>query len=139
MKQYSVIVNCIANTDTYSDDKESHWETNYVFVDNLIKFSNENKIKLVHISTDYIYTGSIENATEEDVPVHCNNWYGYTKLLSDGLVQLQSNDYLLIRCSHKPNPFPYEKAWNDLYGNFDYVDNITKKIVKLIKNNSIGV
>lgn len=139
MKKYNVIVNCIANTDTYSDDKESHWETNYVFVDKITNFSNKNNIKLVHISTDYIYTGSIENATEDDVPVHCNNWYGYTKLLSDGLVQLQSNNYLLIRCSHKPSPFPYEKAWNDLYGNFDYVDNISKKIVKLIKNNSIGV
>ena len=138
-RKYSVIVNCIANTDTYSDDKDSHWKTNYVFVDELIKFCNKNYIKLVHISTDYLYTGSVENASEEDVPVHCNTWYGYTKLLSDGLVQLQSKDYLLIRCTHKPNPFPYEKAWNDLYGNFDYVDIISDKIIKLIKNKSVGV
>ena len=139
MKKYDLIVNCIANTDTYSEDKESHWEANYVFVDKLIKFCNQNQIKLVHISTDYLYTGSKENASEEDVPVHCNNWYGYTKLLSDGLVQLQSHNYLLIRCSHKPNPFPYPKAWNDLYGNFDYVDIISEKIIKLIKNNSNGL
>lgn len=137
--KYSVIVNCIANTDTYSDDKESHWKTNYVFVDELIKFCNENYIKLIHISTDYLYTGSVENASEEDVPVHCNTWYGYTKLLSDGLVQLQSKYYLLIRCSHKPNPFPYEKAWIDVIGNFDYVDVISNKIIQLINNNSSGV
>jgi dTDP-4-dehydrorhamnose reductase len=137
--KYSVIVNCIANTDTYSDDKESHWKTNYVFVYELIKFCNENYIKLIHISTDYLYTGSVENASEEDVPVHCNTWYGYTKLLSDGLVQLQSKDYLLIRCSHKPNPFPYEKAWIDVIGNFDYVDVISNKIIQLINNNSSGV
>ena len=96
MKEYNVIINCIANTDTYSDERESHWEANYVFVDKLIKFCNQNQIKLVHISTDYVYTSSVDNASEEDVPVHCNNWYGYTKLLSDGLVQLQSNDYLLL-------------------------------------------
>ena len=138
-RKYSIIVNCIANTDTYSDDKESHWKTNYVFVDELIKFCNKNYIKLVHISTDYIYTGSVENASEEDVPVHCNTWYGYTKLLSDGLVQLQSKDYLVIRCSHKPNPFPYEKAWIDVIGNFDYVDVISNKIVQLINNKSSGV
>ena len=138
-RKYSIIVNCIANTDTYSDDKESHWKTNYVFVDELIKFCNKNYIKLVHISTDYIYTGSVENASEEDVPVHCNTWYGYTKLLSDGLVQLQSKDYLVIRCSHKPNPFPYEKAWIDVVGNFDYVDVISNKIVQLINNKSSGV
>lgn len=139
MKEYNVIINCIANTDTYSDERESHWEANYVFVDKLIKFCNQNQIKLVHISTDYVYTSSVDNASEEDVPVHCNNWYGYTKLLSDGLVQLQSNDYLLIRCSHKPNPFPYPKAWDDLYGNFDYVDVISEKIIKLVKNNSNGL
>lgn len=138
-KKYSVIVNCIANTDTYSNDKDSHWKTNYVFVDELIKFCNESNIKLVHISTDYLYTGSIENASEEDVPVHCNTWYGYTKLLSDGLIQLQSKDYLLIRCSHKPNPFPYEKAWIDVIGNFDYVDVISNKIIKLINSESNGL
>lgn len=137
--KYSVIVNCIANTDTYSDDKDSHWKTNYVFVDELMKFCNDANIKLVHISTDYLYTGSVENASEEDVPVHCNTWYGYTKLLSDGLVQLQSKDYLVIRCSHKPNPFPYEKAWIDVVGNFDYVDVISDKIIRLINNKSSGV
>jgi dTDP-4-dehydrorhamnose reductase len=137
--KYDIIINCIANTDTYSFDKNSHWETNYVFVNDLIQFCNENKIKLVHISTDYIYTNSVSNASEEDVPVHCNNWYGYTKLLSDGLVQLLSNDYLLIRCSHKPNPFPYEKAWIDQVGNFDYVNIICNKICDLINIKSIGV
>ena len=137
--QYDTIINCIANTDTYSKDKNSHWETNYVFVNDLIQFCNENKIKLIHISTDYVYTNSVSGASEEDVPVHCDNWYGYTKLLSDGLVQLLSNDYLLIRCSHKPNPFPYEKAWVDQVGNFDYVDIICGKICKLINLDSTGV
>jgi dTDP-4-dehydrorhamnose reductase len=56
---------------------------------------------LVHISTDYLYSGSVSNASESDVPVHCNNWYGYTKLLADGLVQLESNNYLICRCTHK--------------------------------------
>jgi dTDP-4-dehydrorhamnose reductase len=57
-------------------------------------------IKLVHLLT-YLYSGSVSNASESDVPVHCNNWYGYTKLLADGLVQLESNNYLICRCTHK--------------------------------------
>jgi dTDP-4-dehydrorhamnose reductase len=134
-----VIINCIANTDTYSKDKKPHWDVNFAFVSNLIKYCNSNLIKLVHISTDYIYSNSIENASEEDVPVHCDNWYGYTKLLADGLVQLEANDYLLIRCTHKPNPFPYEKAWENQVGNFDYVDVIAKHIIKLIIKNANGV
>jgi dTDP-4-dehydrorhamnose reductase len=133
------IINCIANTDTYSDDKKTHWGINYAFVNDLIKYCNSNVIKLVHISTDYVYAGSINNASEEDVPVHCNNWYGYTKLLGDGLVQLQSNDYLLIRCTHKPNPFPYDGAWIDQVGNFDYVNIISDLIIKLVNSGVSGL
>lgn len=136
---YDVILNCIANTDTYSKTRDGHWETNCVFVDNLIDYCNKNNVKLVHISTDYIYTNTNEFASESDVPVHSNNWYGYTKLISDGLVQLRSNNYLIIRCSHKPNPFPYEGAWIDQIGNFDYVDVISNLIIKLIKKDSNGV
>lgn len=134
-----VIINCIANTNTYSTDRKGHWDINFAFVSDLIKFCNSNLIKLVHISTDYVYTHSKENASEDDVPVHCDNWYGYTKLLGDGLVQLEANDHLLIRCTHKPNPFPYEKAWGDQVGNFDYVDVIAAKIIKLVRKNANGL
>ena len=97
---YDVIVNCIANTDTYSDDKQAHWDVNYKGTADLVDFCNRWKVKLVHISTDYVYANSDDMASEESVPVHCNNWYGYTKLLSDGHVQLKSDDYMLIRCTH---------------------------------------
>lgn len=139
LNKIDIIINCIANTDTYSDDKKTHWDINYAFVNDLIKYCNSNSIKLVHISTDYVYTGSINNASEEDVPVHCNNWYGYTKLLGDGLVQLQSNDYLLIRCTHKPTPFPYDGAWIDQVGNFDYVNVISGLIIKLVDIGANGL
>lgn len=134
-----VIINCIAHTDTYSKDKETHWHLNCHFLSDLINYCNSFNIKLIHISTDYIYTGSVNNASEEDVPVHCNNWYGYTKLIGDGLVQLQSNNYLLIRCTHKPTPFPYDAAWIDQIGNFDYVTVISNLIINLIKSNQVGV
>ena len=132
MGKYDVVVNCIAHTDTYSKDKETHWDINYKFVDYLITYCNEMGKKLVHISTDYLYSGSNDNASEDDVPVHCNNWYGYTKLLGDGLVQLRTDDYLLCRCTHKPNPFPYNNAWVDQIGNFDYVDVIANIIIKMV-------
>ena len=129
---YDVILNCIANTDTYSDNKDSHWNANYKGVSHLINFCNKWKVKLVHISTDYVYSNSDTEATENTVPVHCNNWYGYTKLLGDGLVQLNSENYLLCRCTHKPKPFPYDGAWIDQVGNFDYVSNISKLIISMV-------
>jgi dTDP-4-dehydrorhamnose reductase len=137
--EYNTIINCIANTNTYSNDKQSHWDTNYKSTADLVDFCNRWKIKLVHISTDYVYSNSKPNASEDSVPVHCENWYGYTKLLGDGYVQLKSNDYLIIRCTHKPTPFVFDKAWVDQVGNFDYVDNISRLIIKLINKNSKGI
>ena len=138
--EYDTIVNCIANTDTYSNDRQSHWDINYKAVNELVLYCNVMGKKLVHISTDYIYANSDPNANEETtVPVHANNWYSYTKLLGDGLVQLQSRDYLIVRCSHKPKPFPYDKAWIDQWGNFDYVDVIARLIEKLILSGATGV
>ena len=134
-----VIINCIANTDTYSNDRKSHWDVNYKGVSKLVDFCNKFQIKLVHISTGYLYANSIENASEDDVPVHNNTWYSYTKLLADGYVQLKSNDHLTIRCIHKPTPFPYDKSWVDQIGNFDYVDVIASNIINLINKGCNGV
>ena len=135
----STIINCIANTDTYSDDKKSHWDVNYASVARLVDFCNKFKIILVHISTDYIYTNSLPNTSETDVPVHGNNWYSYTKLLADGYVELKSADYLTIRCGHKTTPYSNPIAYGDMIGNFDYVDNICKIIVDLINKEKTGI
>lgn len=135
---YDVIVNCVAYTNTYDMNKEEHWNINYKAVTELVNICNLLGSKLVHISTDYLYSGSIENASENDVPVHPANWYGYTKLLADGYVQLKSKNYLLIRSTHKPEPFLYNKAINQK-GNFDYVSKISALIVDLIKNDATGL
>lgn len=139
LDKYDVIINCIANTNTYLEEKEPHWKVNYEGVANLVEYCNNKGIKLVHISTDYVYAKAEPNQTEEDVPVHQGTWYAYTKLLGDSHVQLKSKDYLIIRGGHKPNPFPYDNAYSDIVGNFDYVDKNASIIIKLVKNNSSGV
>ena len=139
MLSHDTIINCIANTNTYSQDKELHWKTNYEFVDVLVNFCNENKKKLIHISTDHVYTNSKNQASELDVPVHMETWYGYTKLLGDAHVQLKSKNYLIVRESHKPYPFPYKVAWWDQHTNGDYVNIIADLIIKLIHKNATGI
>ena len=136
---YDVIINCIAFTNTYSNDKESNWNINYKAVADLVDYCNNFNIKLIHISTDYVYTNSNAEVSENDIPVHGNNWYSYTKLLADAYVELKSNNYLICKGTHKPNPFPYEKAWVDQWGNFDYVDVISSLIINLVMSNNFGI
>jgi len=139
LTDYDTIVNCIGYTNTYSDEKEKHWKINYEWVSRLVDYCVLKGKKLVHISTDYVYSNSISNASENDIPVHCRNWYGYTKLVSDAYVQLKLDNYLILRTSFKPYPFPYKEAMINQIGNFDTVNTITKKIIKLIKNNNYGI
>lgn len=135
---YDVIFNCIGCTDTYSNDRQKHWDINYKAVAELVDYCNLTDKKLIQPGTDYVYSNSIEDASEEDVPSNCANWYGYTKLLSDGYVQLRSKNYLLIRCSFRKNPFKYDLISTQI-GNFDYVENIVKIIIELINKNADGV
>lgn len=139
IREYDQIINCIGYTDTWSKRKEPSWSVNYVGVMDLVDLCNKYEKKLVQISTDYIYANSDPLVTEEDIPVHFNNWYTYSKLLADGYVQARCKDYLLIRTSFKPRPYPWDGAWVGLIGNFDYVDTISSLILGLIKESATGI
>jgi dTDP-4-dehydrorhamnose reductase len=137
--KYETIVNCIAYTNTYENNKEKHLNINYKSVLSLSDFCMRTNKKLIHISTDYVYANSKENAKEEDPcsPVAC--WYAVSKLLTDEYLQAKNNNHLIIRTSFKPNPFPYNKALTCQIGNFDYVNIITSLIIKLINKNAKGI
>ena len=136
---YDTILNCIANTNTYSKDKNSHINTNYKFVIDLVKFCNEHNKKLIHISTDYVYVNSNERASEDEVPVTDNNWYSHTKLMADSYIEIMSKNFLICRLSHKDKPFSYESAWTDVKTNADYTDVISSLVIDLIKLNAKGL
>lgn len=135
---YDVIVNCIGHTDTYSDDRETHNKVNQQFATDLMFYCNSRNIKLVHISTDYVYANSKSHAKENETNASITH-YAQSKLRADIFIEQFSKNYLICRCSHKPRPFPYNKAWVDAYTNADYVDVIADLIIKLIKNGATGI
>jgi len=139
LEPYDEIINCIAYTETYDTSKDIHWSVNFGGVVDLCDFCVLENKKLIHISTDYLYAHSKDDASELDVPVHCENWYGYAKLLADGYVQLKGERYLLIRSTHKRIPFEHEFAWINQVGNFDYVSKISSLIISLIDNGAVGI
>jgi dTDP-4-dehydrorhamnose reductase len=139
MDEYDVVVNCIANTDTYSDNKEKHWKANYELVTFLAEYCDDNGKKLVHISTDYLYQNSVDDAKEEDEPMFEHTWYLMTKLLADEYLKEHAKNYLICRLSHKPYPFPYDSAWDDVITNADYTPVISGLVIELIKNCADGL
>lgn len=137
-KETTTIINLVANTDTYTDDLDSLFETNYRGVIRLVDYCNENGIKLVHFSTDYVYEKSRTNAKETFKAVP-GNAYAMSKLLADEYIMKHSNNYLILRGAQKPDPFPYDKAFTDVVGNFDYPDAIGELVVKMVKLGAKGL
>jgi len=136
--KYDTVVNCIANTDSYLNDKKSHFEVNYDFVETLCSITFPERIKLVHISTEFVYANNKVLPTEEDIPQHDATWYAYTKLLADEHIQQNHDNYLICRELHKPNPFQYDKIW-EVQTSGDTVNKIAELIIKLINTNAQGV
>lgn len=134
----STIINLIANTDTYSDDIDSMFQTNYRSVINLVDYCNKHKIKLVHFSTDYVYENSRSNA-KETFKASPGNSYAMSKLLADEYIMKHCSDYLILRGAQKVDPFPYDNAFTNIVGNFDYPDVIAGLVIKMVKLGATGL
>jgi dTDP-4-dehydrorhamnose reductase len=99
LKPY-VVINAAANAlpDLAEEKKEWTYSVNVTGVSNIIEGCKKSNSKLIHISTDYVFSGEKGNYTEEDVtkPV---NYYGETKLEAEKLVKSSGLKYLICRTS----------------------------------------
>lgn len=136
--KYDTIINCIANTNSYSEDLQSHLDVNYKFAIALADFCNKWKIKLVQISTEFVYANNKLLPKETDLPLPDNTWYAKTKLLADQYISLMCDDYLICRELHKINNFSPKQVW-DVVTNGDRVKNIAPLIIKLINKKATGI
>ena len=136
--KYDTIVNCIANTDSYSEDLQSHLDVNFKFIVALTDFCREWKIKLVHISTEFVYANNKLLPKETDLPFPDDTWYAKTKLLADQYISTIYDNFLICRELHKDSNFSPKKVWN-VKTNGDKVDKIAKIIVTLINKKATGI
>ncbi len=97
-KDVDVIINAAAYTNVdgaeTAEGRIAAWQVNAVGVANLTKAAMARDIKLIHISTDYVFDGSKDNH-QEDEPFSPLNVYGQTKAAGDIAVSLLSNHYVL--------------------------------------------
>jgi nucleoside-diphosphate-sugar epimerase len=138
IKKYDVVINCIANTNSYSEDQQSHRDINYRFAASVSHICNNESTKLVHISTEFVYANNLKPPTEEDIPFPDGTWYAYTKLLADEYIQLNNFNFLICRGLHKASPFPHKEVW-DVKTSGDTVQKIASIIIKLIDKKANGV
>ncbi|MFB9995353.1 SDR family oxidoreductase [Deinococcus oregonensis] len=89
--------------------------------------------KLIHISTDYVFSGDIGGYREEDVPGPVVNYYSLTKLVAEEAARSAGN-VLIVRTSFRPRTFQYPVAFGDVFTSQDYVDIIAPMVAEVILN-----
>ena len=100
--RFDVIINCAAYTavDKAEEEQELANQVNHLAVKQLAGIAKEQKAKLIHISTDYVFDGESDKAyleTDETNPI---NVYGKTKLAGEkALQEIIPANAMIIRTS----------------------------------------
>ena len=115
-----VVVNCAAytNVDKAEDDEATARRINRDAVENLAVSCQENGATLIHVSTDYVFSGNGCIPCTEDMPVNPLGVYGKTKLEGEEAIQKVGCNALIFRT-----------AW--LYS--EYGNNFVKTMRRLTK------
>ncbi len=95
------IINCAAYTDVDGAEieKEKADEINNNAIKNLVEISETYKLRLIHISTDYVYDGIDKTAISEYEHVNPQNYYGVSKLNGERHIENSISESIVIRTS----------------------------------------
>lgn len=133
-----IIINAAAVIDNniVIQNKFNSIQTNIIGAGNVAAYCASRNIRLVYISSDYVYAGT-GNHSEDDA-VNPHNLYAYTKLAGECATRLVDN-HLIIRTSFGSTKFPYKQAYTNLIVSKDYVDVIAPMILKAVCSSISGV
>lgn len=155
-KRPDIIIHCAA----YTQVDKAEAEPDYAFLINGIGTRNialaSEKIgaKLVYISTDYVFDGSLELPYHEFSPVSPINAYGSSKLAGEMYVRDFHSRYFIIRTSwvfgvygnnfvktmlHLSKEKDQLKVVNDQIGSPTYTVDLGKCIRQLIESDKYGI
>ena len=122
----------IINAAAIIDNRQIELSPTEALITNIIGSTNiaiaciKYDVRLVYISSDYVYKGDKGNYKETD-EIQPFNLYAWTKLGGECAVKGVKN-HLIIRTSFGQNKFDYKDAFTDKYASKDYVDIIAPLI-----------
>jgi len=100
--EIDIIINCAAYTavDNAEEDQVNADMINHMAVKYLAQVAKEKNIKLIHISTDYVFDGINHKPYIETDPVNPQSIYGQTKLDGEkALLEISPENAIIIRTS----------------------------------------
>ncbi len=159
-KKIKWIINCSGYTkvDKAEEEVDEAFRINKDGVRNIALFSAKRQIKLIHISTDYVFDGSQEGgggvvAYSEDDKTNPINIYGKSKLAGEEEIKKILEEYFIIRTAWlyglQGNNFVYTmlrlfkerdlvKVVEDQWGSPTYTVDLARAILKIIEDDSVS-
>lgn len=133
------IVHCgaLVSPPKVNDQVDLAIKTNIIGTALLSTICYQKNIKLIYISTDYVFSGNQGNYAETDELLPQNK-YAWSKLGGEAAVQMLEN-YVIIRLSFGPDIFPYKAAFKDQFTSREKASTIVEKIKKIALSNFTGV
>ena len=95
------VIHCAAYTavDKAEDEEELCYTTNVTATENIAKACKANDIKMMYISTDYVFPGDGQNEYETEDKTGPLGVYGKTKLEGENKVKELLDKYFIVRIS----------------------------------------
>ena len=105
---------------------------------NVVLYAKKNNVRLIYISTDYVFDGRKGNYSENDLP-NPQSIYGKSKLSAEKIVKLLNN-YLIIRTSfYSTTKWKYKEAFIDQYTSRINIEELVSRINKIIFTKFTGL
>ncbi len=100
-KSFDFIVNCAAYTavDKAEEDEEKCFAINSEAVRNIGEVAASNGIKVIHVSTDYVFDGTAHTPYTENEKINPKTVYGRSKALGEADLKRVCLDAVIIRTS----------------------------------------
>lgn len=110
-------------------------DANIIGTANVVKACWEKNIKLIYISTDYVYPKESIDVDEQH-PVKPFTNYGWSKLGGECAVAMYPNS-LILRGAFFETPFPYSHGYTNIFKNQLYQNESAKIILQLLDETGV--
>ena len=110
-------------------------DLNIIGTCNVVKACINSKIKIIYLSTSYVYSGKKGNYKENDPVLPWNN-YGWSKLGGESAVQMYKNSLILRACMTE-KPFLHKTAYTNVKTNFIYHDDFINIFLKILDKKGV--
>ncbi|MDP2599043.1 MAG: sugar nucleotide-binding protein [Candidatus Liptonbacteria bacterium] len=133
-----IVLHCAAATKPPEHEKnpELGITANIIGTANVARACIRLGIRMVYACTDYLYVGSGPHKETEPVMPPYN--FGWSKLGGEAAVHMVPN-FLVLRLSFGPVPFPWEKVYEGQWNSKLYVDEMAPLVLAAAKSSATGI